>query len=104
MGKGNMIQNLMTDDRLIKTKKNEVLLAIQSYGFIPSDFNWVDEPMMVKDVGEVMRSKLLHPHTGYFCRFGRDFLTYSPGREIRVETERVFAWEVVKAAVGLWLQ
>lgn len=80
-----------TDATLTKIQKNYIMKRILEYGPPPDDFQWT-EKQQVESFGlsswPYRVSVLTHRPTGYFCIFGADTLTISPGPNRKTEDFR----------------
>ncbi len=96
----------MHDVRLRTTQRNEILHIIRFLGLDPLEFEWTDEKQdeyVDDETVHFMVSVLTHRPTGYFCRFGGFRVHFSPGHEVREQTEHRNSWpDTVEAARG-WL-
>ena len=97
----------MTDYRLLKTQKNEVLLLIQEAGFSPIEFGFEECTEEEEDaLGapiELHFHRLVHQPSNYALLFGKGFVTYSPGANTQESWEARPNWSGMLDSVQRWL-
>jgi hypothetical protein len=74
------------DATLTKTEKKKVFKDVVAHKLDPAEFDWT-EYVVDQDGGSYRMSKLGHSPSGYYCMFGRNRLSFSPGGREKVAHE-----------------
>lgn len=95
----------MSEQLLLKSKRNEVLAMIQRTGLDPVSFTWA--PAESGQTAQLIVSRLVHPPSGYYFLFdlrkGVQFSEFSPGKDKHLQDEYPGAWDHQVGNVRDWL-
>jgi len=99
----------MNDYRLLRTQKNDVLMAIREAGLDPLEFKFSEKEVTHSDgsLGGVQRDllhHLVHEPSGYGCLFGAYNLSFSPGDTSLHSSQTARDWAASVLAVSVWLK
>ena len=90
---------------LLRSQSNEVFQVVKVLGFEPTGFRWQLVPSL--RTSGLLVSQLSHTSGSYFLfdqQVGKDYCTYTPGREKKVEHQYPGDWRTQRVYVRRWLE
>lgn len=93
------------DLRLLRSRRNIIFGMVQAADLDPNEFRW-DEA----EIGDWSHSKLIsilrHVPTEGYCRFGPEYVEYSPGHTSRTHASKASPhnWDLYVMLVAQWLK
>ncbi len=101
----------MSDNRLLRTQRNDVFRTIRKAGLNPLDFKFSEKEMTQNDgsgsLGGVRTDlchQVIHEPSGYGCLFALYTVYFSPGDFSLHANQRVLDWDQSISAVSAWLR